>query len=70
MKAKKKPLEEKTVADLGIDASEVGEGARKLTIVQLTPPPERAAGKIVDGETPEEKAAGLTKLLREEAKAI
>lgn len=70
MKAKKKPLEEKTVADLGIDASEVGEAARKLTIIQLTPPPQRAAGKIVDGETPEEKAAALTKLLREEAKAI
>ena len=70
MKAKKKPLEEKTVADLGIDASEVGEGARKLTIIQLTPPPQRAAGKIVDGETPEEKAAALTKLLREEAKVI
>jgi len=70
MKAKKKPLEEKTVADLGLDASEVGEGARRLTIIQLTPPPQRAAGKIVDGETPEEKAAALAKLLREEAKAI
>ena len=70
MKAKKKPLEEKTVADLGIDASEVGEGARKLTIIQLTPPPQRAAGKIVDGETPEEKAAALAKLLRQEAKVI
>ena len=70
MKAKKKPLDEKTVADLGIDASEVGEGARKLTIIQLTPPPQRAAGKIVDGETPEEKAAALAKLLRQEAKVI
>jgi electron transfer flavoprotein beta subunit len=70
MKAKKKPLEEKTVADLGMDASEVGEGARKLTIIQLTPPPQRAAGKIVDGETPEEKAAALAKLLRQEAKVI
>ena len=70
MKAKKKPLDEKTVADLGIDASEVGEGARKLTIIEVTPPPKREAGKIVDGETPEEKAAALTKLLREEAKAI
>jgi len=70
MKAKKKPLEEKSLADLGLDASEVGEDARKLTIVQLTPPPQRAAGKIVDGETPQEKAAALAKLLREEAKAI
>ena len=70
MKAKKKPLEEKTLGDLGMDASEVGEGARKLKILQITPPPQREAGKIIDGETPEEKAAELAKLLREEAKAI
>ena len=70
MKAKKKPLEEKTLADLGLDASGVGEGARKLKILQMTPPPQRAAGKIIEGETPEEKAAQLAKLLREEAKAI
>ena len=70
MKAKKKPLEEKTLADLGLDPSEFGEGARKLTIIELTPPPQREPGKIVQGETPEEKAAELTRLLHEEAKII
>lgn len=70
MKAKKKPLEEKSVADLGLDAAQFGNGARKVKILELTPPPERAAGKIVEGETPEEKAANLAKLLREEAKVI
>ena len=70
MKAKKKPLEEKTLADLGIDPSQVGEGARKLKIVELTPPPKREAGKIIQGETPEEKAAELVRLLRQEAKVI
>ncbi|MFO7986321.1 MAG: electron transfer flavoprotein subunit beta/FixA family protein [Desulfatiglandaceae bacterium] len=70
MKAKKKPLEEKTLADLGLDAGEFGEGARKVKILEMTPPPERAAGKIVEGETPQEKAAELAKLLHEEAKAI
>ncbi len=70
MKAKKKPLEEKTLADLGLDTSEVGEGGRKLKILEIIPPPQRETGKIVEGETPEEKAANLTKLLREEAKAI
>ncbi len=70
MKAKKKPLEEKNLAALGVDASEVGTGARKLKILELTPPPERAAGKIIEGETPQEKAANLAKLLREEAKLI
>ena len=70
MKAKKKPLEEKTLADLGLDAAEFGEGARKLQILELTPPPQREAGKMVEGETSEEKARELARLLREEAKAI
>ena len=70
MKAKKKPLEEKSIADLGLDASGFGAGARKLKIVELTPPPQRAAGRIIDGDSPEAKAAELAKLLHEEAKVI
>jgi len=70
MKAKKKPLEEKTLADLSLDSAEFGEGARKLKILELTPPPERAEGKIVEGETPQEKAAELAKLLHDEAKVL
>lgn len=70
MKAKKKPLEEKTLADIGLAPSDVGEGARKLKILQLTPPPERKAGRIVEGETPEAKAAELAKLLHEDAKVV
>lgn len=70
MKAKKKPLDEKTLADLGLDASEFGEGARKVKILAITSPPERAGGKIIEGETPQEKAAELARLLHEEAKAV
>ena len=70
MKAKKKPLEEKTLNDLGLDPAQFGPAARKLTIVKLTPPPQREAGKIIDGETPEQKAAEVARLLREEAKVI
>ena len=70
MKAKKKPLEEKTLNDLGLDPAQFGPAARKLTIVELTPPPQREAGKIIDGETPEQKAAELARLLRAEAKVI
>jgi electron transfer flavoprotein beta subunit len=70
MKAKKKPLDVKTITDLGLDTTQVGEDGSKLKILQLTPPEERKAGVIVEGETPEEKAANLAKLLREEAKAI
>jgi len=70
MKAKKKPMEEKTLSDLGLDTAEFGEGARKVKIVELTPPPARGEGKIVEGETPQEKAAELAKLLHDEAKVL
>jgi electron transfer flavoprotein beta subunit len=70
MKAKKKPLEEKTLSDLGLDAAEFGEGGRKVKILELTPPPAREAGKIIEGETPQEKAAELARLLHEEAKIL
>ncbi len=70
MKAKKKPLEEKSLADLGLDPANFGAEARKIQIIELLPPPEREAGKIVEGETPQEKAANLAKLLHEEAKVI
>ena len=70
MKAKKKPFEEKGLSDIGLDAADVGEGARKLKIIELTLPPARTEGKIVEGETPEEKAAELARLLHEEAKIL
>jgi electron transfer flavoprotein beta subunit len=70
MKAKKKPLDEKTLADLSLDPAEFGEDARALRIIELTPPPQREAGKIIDGETPEQKAGELARLLREEAKVL
>ena len=70
MKAKKKPLDVKTIADLGLDASQVGERGAKIQIMQITPPEEREAGKIVEGETPQEMAANLVKLLHEKAKII
>ena len=41
-----------------------------MKILAITPPPERAGGKIIEGETSQEKAAELAKLLHEEAKVI
>jgi len=70
MKAKNKPLDVKTIADLGLDAREVGESGAKIKIMQITPPEERKAGKIIEGDTPQEKAANLARLLHEEAKII
>jgi electron transfer flavoprotein beta subunit len=71
MKAKKKPLATKTLADLGIDGSQVGAGAARIQMTSLEMPPQRAAGKIIDGGMDiAGKAAELVRSLHEEAKVI
>lgn len=70
MKAKKKPLKTLGLADLGLSEEEVGAKGALTRVVRYFLPPMRQAGKIIEGETPEEKAAKLAKLLREEAKVI
>jgi len=64
MKAKKKPMDKKDAAALGVSLEST------IEILKLTPPPQRAPGKIVDGETVEEKVVNLVKLLHEEAKVV
>ena len=70
MKAKKKPIDTKNVSDLGIAPETVGTAGRKVNIASLNLPPEREAVKMIDGETPQEKAAKLVNLLHEEVKVI
>ena len=70
MKAKKKPLETKTLEDIGVDPAEVGTEGAKCVVEALSFPPERAPGRVIEGETVEEKAAELVRLLREEAKVL
>ncbi|QWF83335.1 electron transfer flavoprotein subunit beta/FixA family protein [Amycolatopsis sp. CA-230715] len=50
MAAKKKPVETLTVADLGIDASEVGLGNAWSSVLEATPKPPRTAGERVEDE--------------------
>ncbi len=64
MKAKKKPVDVKDAAALGISVEP------KARVAKMTPPPERAPGKIIEGDDPAAKAAELVKLLRERAKVI
>jgi electron transfer flavoprotein beta subunit len=65
MKAKKKPMNKKTLADLGLD----GQLAAKVKVLSYALPEPRKAGKVIPGEAAE-AAAELAKLLREEAKVI
>lgn len=71
MKAKKKPLATKKIADLGVDPGDCGAGAAKICITSLEMPPERAPGRIIDGGLDAlGKAQELVKALHDEAKVI
>jgi electron transfer flavoprotein beta subunit len=69
MKAKKKPLDIKTLADLGLSGDEAGIQGAKLTVTSMELPPERQKGRVLEGDAAE-KAKVLTRLLHEEAKVI
>jgi electron transfer flavoprotein beta subunit len=69
MKAKKKPLEVKKLADLGLAAEQVGAGAAKVKVIAMEMPPQRKAGRVLQGDTAA-KAKELVRLLHEEAKLI
>ncbi len=67
MKAKKKPVDTKTLADLGLDAASL---APKVQVTAMTLPPERSGGRMIEGDSAQAKAAELVRALREEAKVI
>ena len=68
MKAKKKPLEIKTLKDIGLDASDLGPPMTK--VVSLKYPPERNRAEIIEGETAADKAKALVKILHETARVV
>lgn len=68
MKAKRKPLETKTLADIGLAPEAVANSGVRITAFRL--PPERSGGRMIAGDSPQAMAAELVRLLREEAKVI
>ncbi|HKN54601.1 MAG TPA: electron transfer flavoprotein subunit beta/FixA family protein [Amycolatopsis sp.] len=50
MAAKKKPVETLTIADLGVDAGEVGLGNAWSSVLEASPKPPRTAGEKVEDE--------------------
>jgi electron transfer flavoprotein beta subunit len=67
MKAKKKPLETKTPADLGLNPADL---QPKVKIKALRLPAERKGGRVIQGDSVPAKVAALVKALHEEAKVI
>ena len=70
IKAKKKPLDIKTLADIGVDLGTVGAANVKVKVAALNFPSERKAVKMIEGDSAYAKAAVLVKVLHEEAKVI
>ena len=68
MKAKRKPLDIKSLSDIGIDASEIGEPRAKVLAMKL--PPEREGGRIIKGDSSQAIAAELVNALHEEARVV
>lgn len=66
MKAKKKPMDKKALADVGLDENQI---AAKVKALSFSLPEARQAGKVIPGEAAE-AAKELARLLREEAKVI
>lgn len=66
MKAKKKPVERLTAADLQIDASAIG---AKTEVLEQYLPAKKQAGKVLAGDI-KEQASLLVDLLRNEAKVV
>jgi electron transfer flavoprotein beta subunit len=63
MAAKKKPLDVKTAADLGLDG-QVGAGAAKVQIVKIAPPVKGDTAEILQGSN-DEIASGLMNKIKE-----
>lgn len=68
MAARRKEIAVKGRAELGL-VDIVGSSQRKMKVIELTQPPTRSQGKMIEGD-PDEQAKTLVNLLRTEAKVI
>ena len=65
MGAKKKPLDTKSTADVGIDTSEVGIEGSKTRVLAINPPPQKEPGEIFEDEDTDETVNKIVAWLEE-----
>lgn len=70
MAAKKKEIEKVNASDIGFSADSVGSAGSKVEIISVELPPQRPEGRIIEGESVEDKARELFKALHEDIKVI
>lgn len=68
MAAKKIAIDTKSVADLGLDESEIYN--QRVVIVSMELPPEKSGGRKIDGSDPNAAAQEIVNYIRTEAKAL
>ena len=68
MAAKKIAIETRSIADLGLQESDVLN--QRVTVVSLELPPEKSGGRKIDGADAAAAAKEIVKYIREEAKAL
>jgi electron transfer flavoprotein beta subunit len=68
MAAKKVAIDVKSIADLGLDESDVV--GQRVKTVSLALPPEKSGGRKIDGADAAAAAKEIVKYIREEAKAL
>lgn len=64
MKARKRPVTVKRLAEIGLDADSAAETEPLLRIASMAYAPERGQGLVIEGETPAAKAGELVRLLK------
>ena len=68
MAAKKIAIDSKSIADLGLQDSDVVN--QRVTVVSLELPPEKSGGRKIDGGDPAAAAKEIVKYITEQAKAL
>lgn len=68
MAAKKVAIESKSVADLGLQDSDIYN--QRVTLVSMELPAEKSGGRKIDGSDPAAAAKEILKYIREQAKAL
>lgn len=65
MGAKKKPLDTKGTADIGIEDDRVGEAGSQTQVLAINPPPPKQAGEIIEDEDTNETVEKIVAWLDE-----
>jgi electron transfer flavoprotein beta subunit len=65
MGAKKKPLEAKATADVGIEGDRVGAAGKRTEVLEINPPPQKEAGEIIEDEDTAETVEKIIAWLEE-----